>query len=333
METQRNIFHEYSTGENEAEIFSLRWSSDDSHIATGCSDGNIKLYSAPYGTFIRSMNCKLTPETYPVTSVRWRPDKGLNKTKNVLLATTCDGGIFHWHASTGKILHTLKLTDNQALSCDYNLEGTSFAIGCKDRSVKVFDEGNKEKIADLAGGNVQQLGHDNRIMSVKWIDYNFILTGGWDNNILVWDLRNSQVVRSFYGPRVYGDSLDIKGDLILAGSYNIEEQVQIWSMSEGRCIFSENLISGDSSCKAYAAQFSRFDNGTTFAIGGVGGNQFYIYDTEAKKPFGVLNNVNKGVYSLDFAQHSDRVALGCGDGSMKVFRYIDRVEENEDLED
>ncbi|OMJ71707.1 hypothetical protein SteCoe_30015 [Stentor coeruleus] len=332
METSRSIYHEYSTGENEAEIFSLRWSLDDTNIATGCSDGSIKLYSAPYGVFIRSMNCKITSETYPVTSIRWRPDKSSNKTKNVLLATTCDGGIFHWHASSGKILHTLKLKENQALSCDYNNDGTSFAIGCKDKSVKVFDEGNKEKIADLTGGNAQQLGHDNRIMSVKWVDCNCIMTGGWDNNILIWDLRNNQVIKSFYGPRVYGDSLDIKGDLILAGSYNIEEQVQIWSKSEERCVFSENLISGDTSCKAYTVQFSKFDNGETFAVGGVGGNQFYIYDTEAKKHFGVLDSVNKGVYSLDFANNSDRIALGCGDGSMKVFRYIEKLEEN-DLED
>ncbi|OMJ95265.1 hypothetical protein SteCoe_1481 [Stentor coeruleus] len=333
MEKPRNIVFEYSTPESEAQVFSVRWSPDDNHIATGCSDGNLKLYSSLSGALIRSMSCKLSPEPCPVTSVRWRPDKIISKTRNVLLAITCDGGIFHWHASSGKILHTLKLNENQALCSDFNSEGTSFAIGCKDKTVKVFDEGTKEIIADLNEGNVHQIGHDNRILSIKWLDYNYILSGGWDNNLLVWDLRNNQVIRNFYGPRVYGDSLDVKGDLILAGSYNIEEQLQIWSMSEGKCVFTENLTYEARSCMAYAAQFSRHDNGKAFAVGGVGGAQAYFYDTQSRKPFGVVNDINKGVYSLDFAQNSDRIALGCGDGAMKVFRYVDQVEENLDLED
>lgn len=332
MEPVRNLELENSFPNCESEIFSIRWSPDDSHIAAGCSDGTVKIYSSIYGTLIRSLNCKLSADVYPVTSVRWRPDKAIGKTKNVLLVITCDGGIMHWHTSSGKILHSLRLTDNQALSSDFNSEGTSFAIGCKDRSIKVFDEGTKDKIADLTGGDVQQLGHDNRIMSVKWIGDSILMSGGWDNNILIWDLRTTSVVRSFYGPRVYGDSLDIKGDMILAGSYNIEEQLQIWSLGDGRCIFSDNLTNEGKSCMVYSAQFSKFDYGNVFAIGGIGANQCYLYDMAQKKPFAVVSNIPKAVYSLDFAHHSDKIVLGSGDGCARLFRYMDHSHENTDLE-
>ena len=331
MEGERTLQLEKSVSESDAEIFCIRWSPDDNHIATGCSDGTVKVYSSLLGVFIRSMSCKLSAEVYPVTSIRWRPDKAAGKTKNVLLAITCDGGVLHWHTSSGKILHSLQIEGNQALCCDYNYDGTHFAIGCKDRSVKIFDEGTKEKINDLTGGNQQQLGHDNRIMSVKWIDNSILLTGGWDNNVLVWDLRINQVVRTFYGPRVYGDSLDIKGDIILAGSYNVEEQLQLWSLSEGKCVHAENLRAGDKSCLVYTAQFSKFSNGNFFAIGGIGSNQCYLYDTESRSPLAIVSDIPKPVFSLDFAHGSDRFAVGSGDGTMRVFNYTNQSYENLEL--
>ena len=332
MEPTRILELEKSSPESEAEIFSIRWSPDDNHIAAGCSDGTVKIFSSIYGTLIRSLNCKLTPETYPVTSVRWRPDKAIGKTKNVVLAVTCDGGVLHWHSSSGKILHSLHLGENQGLCSDYNSDGTTFAIGCQDRSIRVFDEATKEKTAELTGGNHQQLGHDNRIMSVKWISESILLSGGWDNNLLIWDLRTAQVVSTFYGPRVYGDSLDINGDSILAGSYNIEEQLQIWSRKDGRCCFAENLTNGERSCMPYTAQFSKFDRGEVFAIGGIGGNQCYLYDSALRQPFAAISNIPKAVYSLDFAHSSGRIAVGSGDGAMRIYRYLEQPMESLDIE-
>ena len=333
MESETNLVQVHSTAPSEFEIFSVRWSPDDSHLAAGCSDGTVKLYSGKFSTIIRSMNCRLTAETYPVTSVRWRPDKGISKTKNVLIATTCDGGILHWHASSGKILYSLRIPDNQALCSDYNTEGTFFVIGCKDRSLKVYDEGTKEKIADLTGGDQQHIGHDNRIMSVKFIDHNYIISGGWDNNILIWDLRNTQVIRSFYGPRIYGDSLDVKGDTIIAGSYNIEEQLQLWTMSEGRCSYSANLSSNGKSCMAYTAQFSKVDYGRVFAVGGMGSTQLYLFDSETKEVKSTVSHIPKSVYSVDFANSSELMAVGSADGSLKVFNYGEAPVESLELEE
>jgi len=37
--------------------------------------------------------------------------------------------------------------------------------------------------------------------------------------VLLWDLRTGTVVRSWLGPKVCGDTLDIKEDLLLAGSH------------------------------------------------------------------------------------------------------------------
>lgn len=324
------LTYAFSTHASEAEVFSVRWSPDDSHIAAGYSDGTVKLFSATYGTQVRTMNSRLSPEVYPVTSVRWRPDFGASKTKNILLSITCDGGVLHWHASSGKVLHSFRIPENQALCADYNSEGTVFAIGCKDRSIKVYDEVTRNLSLNLTGGSQQQSGHDNRIMSLRYIDHNYILSGGWDNNLFIWDTRNTQVVRTFFGPRIYGDSLDVKGDLILAGSYNIEEQVQIWSMSEGRAIYVDSLTQGEKSCLAYTAQFSQSDNAKYFAIGGIGSYQMHLYRNDDRSVVSSVNDIPKPVYCLNFAHSLERVAVGSGDGVVRIYRYGNR-EQIEDV--
>lgn len=90
------------------------------------------------------------------------------KTKNVLVTTTADGGIIHWHATSGKILHTIRLeSDNQVLAVDYEVEGKYFAVGCKDMYVRIYDESTKTILAEMPPGWGDVSGHGNRIFSVK----------------------------------------------------------------------------------------------------------------------------------------------------------------------
>lgn len=67
------------------------------------------------------------------------------KTKNVILVTTADGAILHWHGTSGKILHTTTFQENQALCCDYTLDATAYSVGCKDFSVQIYDEETKQQ--------------------------------------------------------------------------------------------------------------------------------------------------------------------------------------------
>jgi WD40 repeat protein len=44
---------------------------------------------------------------------------------------------------------------------------------------------------EFTGGGGGELGHINRVFAVKFDkeDENLLISGGWDNNIKVWDLR------------------------------------------------------------------------------------------------------------------------------------------------
>lgn len=75
-------------------------------------------------------------------------------------------------------------------------------------------------------------GHSNRIFSIKFIDDNTIISGGWDSVIHLWDIRQGKSVQSVFGPHVAGDSIDHCNGEILIGCYAAKNQIQIWDLKK-----------------------------------------------------------------------------------------------------
>jgi WD40 repeat protein len=184
--------------------------------------------------------------------MRWRPTVFASATKNVLLTVNAEGCATHWHVTSGKALHTTAL-ENEAFHCvDYSIDGATYAIGSKGGAVFLFDENTKNQSATLREGFGDRIGHSNRVYSVKFIDEHMMVTGGWDNNVLLWDTRTCRVAHGYYGPQVCADTLDVCGDLILAGSFSKNEQVQIFSISQNKSVH-KIAMEGEPPCSVYAA--------------------------------------------------------------------------------
>lgn len=49
------------------------------------------------------------------------------------------------------------------------------------------------------------------------------MSGGWDGNVLLWDLREEKSIGNINGPNLTGDSLDYKNGQILTGSYRTND--------------------------------------------------------------------------------------------------------------
>ena len=120
------------------------------------------------------------------------------------------------------------------------------------------------------GGDVQPCGHSNRIYSLCFVPDSgagVLVSGGWDQTVQVWDAREGQAVRSISGPLVCGDSLDVRGSQLLAGSWRHEHHLQLFDLGSGRLITNLPLAAEGDQCKVYAAKFTPAGNIVAGTVG------------------------------------------------------------------
>jgi WD40 repeat protein len=170
---------------------------------------------------------------------------------------------------------------------DFNNEGNLFVVGGNDNIIKLYDDNTKCLIAKLESNDYKNPGHSNRIFAVKFLEENdnIIISGGWDNTLKLFDIREKKFVGSLYGPHICGDSLDIKGNKILTGSWATENQIQLFDLRNYKPLFEYDLsklkYSEGKSSYLYSCKFSKFGiekNKNLFGIAGSNENFFGCYD-------------------------------------------------------
>jgi WD40 repeat protein len=71
---------------------------------------------------------------------------------------------------------------------------------------------------------------------------------------------------------------------------------------------------------AYSGRYSKCDQGEYFAVGGSGSNDAHFFHSDSLSKIAVLTSLPKAVFCIDWANLSNRIALGCGDGTVRVFK-------------
>jgi COMPASS component SWD3 len=261
---------------------------------------------------------------YPITSLRWKNSHDL-KPKNILVAVSADGKITHWHTSSGKTLHVMEQKDNPIMCMDFNPDGNIFATAGTDKKVRLYDDDTKTLLRVMKPGDFNHPGHSNRIFSLNFHkeNTNLLASGGWDNTIQFYDLRDGTVVQSIFGPHICGDSIDMKGDYLLTGSWSIENQIQIWDIRTFKLVADVKWENDKPSNPTYlySAQFSKNSKSNLFAVGGSNGNIFRVFEneTEQKLPQATSKYMSSACYSVDFGNMSNLISVGCGDGVIRAY--------------
>eukprot|EP00483_Globobulimina_turgida_P006762 UN06773 len=157
------------------------------------------------------------------------------------------------------------------------------------------------------------VGHSNRIFALKWKpdDSNILISGGWDNCVLMWDLRSQNCFRSIFGPHIAGQTIDIQNDIIVTGSWRIHDTIQLFEFSTGKQIKenSTGKIQWNPSPMIYSLSYSPSLDGV-IAAGGTGINTMKIINTNNKHKSASIQLRNKaGIYCLDWQPKGNMLAL------------------------
>ncbi|KAL0491404.1 WD repeat-containing protein [Acrasis kona] len=251
---------------------------------------------------------------------------GDEKPKHIVLVAGSGGVVQHWHLTSGRMLNTITEKDNQVYAVDYRADSRYFATAGKDAFVRLYDETTKQVVHTMNGGNgIATAGHANRIFTLKFNphDENIIMSGGWDNTVQIWDIRQEHAVRRIFGPHICGDSLDIDENYcVLAGSWRPDHQLQLFDFGTGRLIEDIKIVQESSAsqpCNLYSCQFAD-SSGTLIGYGGSGNNQAKIISRSSGKIVGAVTGLEKAVYSVTFSSDQRTCAVGGGDGNIYLLQ-------------
>ena len=305
------------------ECFTLRYDDTCKNLAAGYSSGSVGIYNFEKPQSDPDYRKTYSISTFPITCLRWKP---FNRT--TLITVNAEGFIIQLHSKSGKILQKIEEENNPLMCVDYSYDGLLFATGGNDKVVRLYDDNTKTLITKLERHRCDMPEHYNRIFSVKFSkkDPNLLLSAGWDNTILLYDLRAKDVQNYLYGPHVCGDGLDLKDDLLLTASWEKEDQIQLFDLRTIKkigvfqmLIETDKKNSLDNVSYLYSCRFNPVNK--TFCVTGSNRNYLRIYDysnlnlnnlTENKiKGILDLNDLKEPCYCCDYNLKGNRLAYGC----------------------
>lgn len=334
MEDLQNMGNIVDTSTLErSDTFTIRYDDTNNYIACGYSSGKLSLIDLKVGNsnILHSKTHSICE--FPITCLRWKP-----KNRTTLLCTTAEGLIFQVHSSTGKVLQTIEEKDNPLMCCDYSVNGKYFATGGNDKVVRLYDDETKTLVSKLETRSIHLPQHSNRIFSVKFhpTDENLLFSAGWDNTILLYDVRAKETQDFLYGPHVCGDGMDVKGDLLLCASWSKTDQIQFFDLKNKKkignfqVIVKENKVSEDLNDISYLYSCRFSPNNELFCVTGSNNNMLRIYDyskiydtNPLTKKIEVKYNLDTQkmpLYCCDFSKDGKKLVYG---GGNKLVKLID----------
>ena len=229
-------------------MYSLQYSPDGTLLAVGYGDSGIQLLSTETGKLDKELR-KHKYGALPTMCIRFSP-----KESHLCFAGTSEGSVLACNVQDTSICEMVHELNNEINCLDFSSDGTVFATAGKGRDVRIYDSVTSANVLTFAGyhvdSNVKDVdGHAKRVFAIKFHpEFNDVLmTGGWDEQVKIWDARcPSGLQRKVSGPFICGDALDIKGDLVLTGSWRAENALQLWDFGSGELIDTIPVLGDDS---------------------------------------------------------------------------------------
>ncbi len=220
--------HERSWRVHEGRARAVAASAVEALIATGSSDGQVRLWNADDGSAARA----LAGHNGVVWRVRFRPDG------RQLASVGADSMLRLWDVATGRMEREIKAPRGEFLALDYSPDGARLVGGARFDRVRVWEAASGTQIGEMACGAgfvaaawspdsmrlaaavgrnvlvwdgatyapVATLADEQSGWCVAFLDNDRLAVGGWNSRIQVWDLRAKAK-----GPMLEGHSRLVQG--------------------------------------------------------------------------------------------------------------------------
>ncbi|KAK2188902.1 hypothetical protein NP493_120g04054 [Ridgeia piscesae] len=256
------------TGKNV--VTAVQYSKDGNFLVCGDMSGHMHIMSPDTGAILRPVK-HYKRGSPAIMCMRFHP---VNKYK--FFVSTGNGTVYCCEANSGASQSVATETDNVTHCLDISCSGQHVITVGKDLNVRMYDS-HTMTLTKIITGYVgisapddNLVGHALRVFGLKChpeYDHIFI-TGGWDNNLKMWDSRTEEgVVGVIPGPHICGDSIDIRGSYVVSGSWVKKNSLQLWDFNTMSLVRNIKFRQKGDGEYLYCA---RFANDQTVLAGGSG---------------------------------------------------------------
>jgi len=277
-------------------IHSVAFSPDGKLLATGDTNGEIRLYQVADGKQL--LTCK--GHTGFVWPIAFSPDG------HVLASGGDDAIVKLWDIKTGKCFAILQGHSAGIWSVAFSPDGYLLATSSEDQTVKLWDTSSRECLKTLRG-------HNNRVTSVAFCPQGTVLASGSDDQtVKLWDTSTSQCLKTLQidnsGSRAVTFSPD--GNTLASGCH--DRTVKIWDVSSGQCL---QTLHGHDDCVnsvAFSSDGQRLASGSD-------DQTVKLWDVNTGRCLTTLQRHSSRVWSVAFSPKGMTLATGSDDQTVKLW--------------
>ncbi|MBN3950383.1 MAG: NACHT domain-containing protein [Nostoc sp. NMS7] len=200
-------------------VFSVAFSPDGKLLATGDSDGEVRLWQVKDGKQLFT----LKGHTSWVWSVVWSPDG------QTLASGSEDHTVRLWDILTGQCLKVLGGHNRRVFTVVWSPDSQTLASGSEDHMVRLWDIRTGQCLKILHG-------HAKGIRSVVWSpDGQTLATSSMDCTVRLWDICTGQCLKILHGhtDQVFAVVWSPDGQTLASSSE--DHTVRLWDVPTGQC--------------------------------------------------------------------------------------------------
>ena len=203
-------------------IWDFEYSPDNATLATGSSDGKVRLWDVATGTIRYTLEHPNVGEVYDVA---FSPDS------SILASTNDDWKVRLWNVETGTIRRTIVGHNGPVWSVAYSSDGKMIASSSTD-ATRTWDAATGTPLHTLPRGRRNSPNH----LTFSPDNTTLLQYSDRDSHMLLWDVTTGTLRHTFDAPRgIYGAAYS-PDNATFAATFGNNDMVRLWNVVTGTLV-------------------------------------------------------------------------------------------------